>query len=458
MKLIVITRPDFFPEETREVISLFHAGLDTLHLRKPTASKEEVEAWILKIPAAFRSRIVLHGHFQLAELYSLKGIHLNRRHPEPPSGYTGQISRSCHSWEEVERYKKTCDYVFLSPLYDSISKPGYASAFSCQDLCQAREQGLIDSQVIALGGIDATRLPEVKSLGFGGVALLGDVWGQSQPHFLPHFRHLQRLASGSPPVVLTIAGSDSSGGAGVQADIKTISALSAYAASVITAVTAQNTQGVRGVYPIPPEMVTRQIEAVLDDLPVKAIKIGMVGHAAVAAALSDALQAHASLPLVYDPVMVSTSGHRLMETDAIDVVCRRLLPRCTLITPNLPEACLLSGADIHTIEDMEHAARQLSLQYQTAVLVKGGHLDGELMCDVLYHAGQMTHYSSPKVESRNLHGTGCTLSSAIATYLAMGNELEEAVRCAKDYVSQAIIAAKDLHIGQGHGPLWHFFA
>ena len=454
MKLIVITRPDIFSGEAEAVTTLFRNGLQTLHLRKPQAKEQEVEEWIHNIPLSYHSRIVLHDHFRLAGVFQLQGIHLNSRHPQKPVGYHGQTSRSCHTLEEVERYKQECDYVFLSPIYNSISKPGYDSAFSHEDLCQARDCQLIDDRVIALGGIDHTRIEEIRSLGFGGVAVLGDVWKQSSESFLPHFHRLWRQTHGAPPTVLTIAGSDSSGGAGIQADIKTISALGAYAASALTALTAQTTQGVQGISPVDPEFMVLQVSSVLNDLQVDAIKIGMVGDSAMTLALSHVLQRYTG-PIVYDPVMISTSGHRLMEENAIEAVCRYLLPQCTLITPNLHEARLLASRPINTIEDMEQAALYLSECYHTAILIKGGHLEGHSMCDILSCHGKVTRFTAPKVESRNLHGTGCTLSSAIATYLAMGNVMEEAIKCAKAYVSQAIIEARNLHIGQGQGPLWH---
>lgn len=458
MKLFVITRPDWFPDEVDTILSLFHEGLETLHLRKPDASEAEVESFLRSLPRAYLSRIVLHQHFRLATFYPLKGIHLNHRHPFPPPGYTGgTVSRSCHTLDEVKQYKTRCDYVFLSPVFDSISKEGYAAAFHPTDLCHARNQGIIDNRVIALGGIDENRFQQLRTWGFGGAAVLGDIWKQTNESLIPHFRRLQRLAAETVPTVLTIAGSDSSGGAGIQADIKALSALGIYAASAITAVTAQNTQGVYGVYPIPPDFVATQIQRVWNDLRIDAVKIGMVGNASVVRTLCTVLQSYRG-PIVYDPVMVSTSGHRLMEAEAVDIVCQDLLPCCTLVTPNLAEARLLSGMDIDTVDDMEHAAQLLSQRYHTAFLLKGGHLAGKQMCDILCHEGHVTRYTLPRVDSCNLHGTGCTLSSAIAAYLARKNPLEEAVRVAKAYVHRAILEASHLQIGQGQGPLWHFFA
>lgn len=264
------------------------------------------------------------------------------------------------------------------------------------------------------------------------------------------------LQSTQPPIVLTIAGSDCSGGAGIQADIKTISALGGYAASVITAVTAQNTLGVQAVYPLPLELVRQQIESVLSDLRPAAIKIGMVHSRPIVEVIARCLQAYPACPVVYDPVMISTSGRRLMTEETVTTIRKQLFPRCTLITPNLHEASLLAGREIAGVAAMEEAARSLGERYRTSFLVKGGHLSGTKMCDLLFCHGASHLYEEEKIESRNLHGTGCTLSSAIATKLACGHSLEAAVGQAKAYITTAIREGKELRIGQGNGPLWHF--
>lgn len=263
----------------------------------------------------------------------------------------------------------------------------------------------------------------------------------------------------TPTIVLTIAGSDSSGGAGIQADIKAISALGSYAASVITSVTAQNTFGVQGIHPIPVDMVDRQIESVMTDLQPEAIKIGMVCDRDIASTIARNLEKYPAKWVVYDPVMVSTSGHKLMTDDTIETICRELLPKASLITPNLHEARILLGHTPKNEEDMEKGAELLGKTYGCSVLIKGGHLEEGCMCDVLYDSqeGTIHRFRAPKIESRNLHGTGCTLSSAIATKLSQGDSMKDAIVSAKSYVTQAIEAAKDMHIGHEHGPLWHFW-
>ena len=259
------------------------------------------------------------------------------------------------------------------------------------------------------------------------------------------------------PVILSIAGSDCSGGAGIQADIKTISALGGYAASVITAVTVQNTLGVHAVQSVLPEIVRGQIEAVMDDLRPVAIKIGMVSDIQIVRTIVDCLRKYIPEYIVYDPVMVSTSGRKLMSDETIEEIKRELLPLVTLITPNLDEASVLTDKSIHNIHEMQEAAKRLVDEYQTSVLIKGGHLEGDRMCDLLHTSESIFHiYEEKKIESHNLHGTGCTLSSAIATYLAKGYPMRESIQHAKTYITQAIIAGKELNIGHGNGPLWHF--
>lgn len=257
------------------------------------------------------------------------------------------------------------------------------------------------------------------------------------------------------PTTLIIAGSDSCGGAGIQADIKSCAALGVYAATAITAITAQNTQGVRGVQPVTPHMVRDQIVAVLDDLCVDTIKIGMLCDAAIATVVADVLSL-CTQPIVLDPVMISTSGHKLLSDDAIAVIRERLFPLAEVVTPNVHEAVLLSGCDIHTCEDMDIAAHILLQQGCRAVLMKGGHLEGDVVVDKLYLSQDESFtFTSPRCHSHNTHGTGCTLASAIAAHRAVGYDLATAVSRSKRYVEQAIIGSSNVFVGHGHGSLNH---
>jgi hydroxymethylpyrimidine/phosphomethylpyrimidine kinase len=261
------------------------------------------------------------------------------------------------------------------------------------------------------------------------------------------------------PIALTIAGSDSGGGAGIQADLKTFSALGVYGASVITALTAQNTKGVTGIHDAPPEFITAQLEAVFGDLDVKAVKIGMVSRPDAITALVDGLRRWTPRHVVLDPVMVATSGDRLLSPDAIDLLRTRLIPLAGIITPNLPEAAALLDMPVATSEtEIEGQGQKLLALGCPAVLIKGGHGEGAESVDYLVTAAARLRLAAPRIKTKNTHGTGCTLSSAIAAGLAKGQSLETAARNAKAYVSAAIAAADRLDVGKGHGPVHHFYA
>ena len=259
------------------------------------------------------------------------------------------------------------------------------------------------------------------------------------------------------PIALTIAGSDSSGGAGIQADLKTFAAFGVYGASVITALTAQNTRGVRGVHPVPADFVTAQLDAVLDDLEVKAVKIGMVAELSIIGAIVSALSRRKQVPIVLDPVMVATSGDRLLSPDAVAGLRDKLMPLATLLTPNLPEAAALLNESVASDEAaIKHQGRRLLAMGAQAVLIKGGHGEGAESIDYLFRGGDVIALPAPRIATRNTHGTGCSLSSAIAAGLAKGETLEAAVRNAKTWITGAIAAADRLGVGHGHGPIHHF--
>ncbi len=256
------------------------------------------------------------------------------------------------------------------------------------------------------------------------------------------------------PTTLIIAGSDSSGGAGIQADMKTCSALGVYATTAITAVTAQNSQGVRSIQPIETQIVRQQIEAVLDDLVVDSIKIGMLCNAAIAHTVADVLS-HCHIPIILDPVMLSTSGHKLLSDDAIEVIVKRLFPIAEIITPNINEAGLLTATTINDSSQITPVAHSLLKLGCRAVLMKGGHLSDTMATDILVSEQKQILYSKPFIDTRNTHGTGCTLSSAIAAYRALGYPLAQAVEYAKDYLHTAIENGANIFAGNGHGSLNH---
>ena len=279
-----------------------------------------------------------------------------------------------------------------------------------------------------------------------------EVNSYDNPNLVNH-RKVYRLA-------LSIAGSDSSGGAGIQADIKTFSALGVYGATAITAITAQNTLGVHSQLSLPQQMVYDQIVAVIDDLSPSVVKIGMLSNADIVTAVADALGRY-SMPIILDPVIVSTSGHRLLSVEGEELVKQRLIPIATLVTPNIPEMVALTKMPVVTYEDKVLAAEQLLGYGAKAVLLKGGHEDGDIKSDILFtntpSGIESTFFSSDTIPTRNTHGTGCTLSSAIAAYMALGYELKVAISNAKKYVTRAIRHGADIAIGHGFGPVNHGF-
>ncbi|MGY6741533.1 MAG: bifunctional hydroxymethylpyrimidine kinase/phosphomethylpyrimidine kinase [Cecembia sp.] len=258
--------------------------------------------------------------------------------------------------------------------------------------------------------------------------------------------------------VLSIAGSDSGGGAGIQADLKTFAALGCYGMTVITATTAQNTQGVRDIFPIPPGHIEAQLMAVLEDIPPKAIKIGMVNQPEVVEVLANTLKRFPHIPIVFDPVMVATSGDRLIADGTVALLKEQLFPLATLITPNLDEAAVLTGYEVDSVAKMHQAGKDILNMQCQAVLIKGGHLNTPVIQDILFQKGMPEQsYESTYIKTKNLHGTGCSLSSAIAAALAKGNPLPKAVEIARNYVNRALESGKDVNTGQGNGPLNHFY-
>jgi hydroxymethylpyrimidine/phosphomethylpyrimidine kinase len=259
------------------------------------------------------------------------------------------------------------------------------------------------------------------------------------------------------PIAVTIAGSDSGGGAGIQADLKTFSALGVYGASILTALTAQNTRGITAIHDVPADFITAQIDAVFSDLTVGAVKIGMLSQASAIEAVAAGIKRHRVTNVVLDPVMIATSGDRLIAEDAVDVLRRVLIPLALIITPNLPEAAALLDAPIADTEtEMREQGKRLLSLGPRAVLIKGGHAHGVESVDLLIEPHAETRLPANRIATINTHGTGCTLSSAIAAGLAKGEPLSDAVRHAKAYITAAIAASGKLHIGHGCGPVHHF--
>ena len=256
------------------------------------------------------------------------------------------------------------------------------------------------------------------------------------------------------PKAMTIAGSDSSGGAGIQADLKTFAALGVYGASALTAITAQNTVAVTAVHELPPDLIQAQIDAVVTDIGVDAVKTGMLSSAAIVVAVAESLQKHAIANIVVDPVMIAKSGDALLRSDAVDALRAHLLPLATVVTPNIPEAETLTGLSLQTAAAIRQAAEQIVEMGAGSVVIKGGHRAGPAI-DLFYDGIEFQEFTAPRIDTKNTHGTGCTFAAAIAAGLAQGNTLPAAVAQAKDYVTAAI--RHSYPIGQGHGPLHHFY-
>ena len=261
------------------------------------------------------------------------------------------------------------------------------------------------------------------------------------------------------PSVLTIAGYDGSGGAGIQADIKTISALGCYGTSVLTALPIQNTCGVKSIYSIPIDAVSEQMDAVLEDILPDAIKIGMVHNNQLIHLISEKLSRYGAIPLIFDPVMLASSGQKLIEDRTSNTFIQRLISLAHVLTPNLDEAAVLAGMNIETVDHMRKAGERIMLLGCKSVLLKGGHLNGEELTSLYFDQhGRVHTFTFKKIDTNNTHGTGCTLSSAIASYIARGSSLLKAVEAGQEYVYQAILHGKDVSIGKGKGPLNHFFS
>ena len=310
---------------------------------------------------------------------------------------------------------------------------------------------------VAIGGIDASNVMELEDCGICGAAVVSAVFAaENIRSAAAELKEKLRKIAAKPAIktALSIAGSDSSGGAGIQADLKTMTLNGVYAMSVITALTAQNTTGVSGISDVSPVFLAQQLDAVFTDIFPDAVKIGMVSLAPSIEIIADKLTAYRPKHIVLDPVMVATSGAKLISEDAVEALKNRLLPIASLITPNLPEAEVLSGLTIRSPEDMVCAAKQISETYGCAVLCKGGH-SAESADDLLYENGTCSWFYGERIFTQNTHGTGCTLSSAIAANLAKGFDLRTAIERGKDYISCALSFGLDL--GKGCGPLWHAF-
>lgn len=421
------------------------------------------EGQLLKtLCARFGVCFIINDDVQLAKELDADGVHLGQDDGGiiEARGILGKqrlIGKSTHNLDEaLQAEKDGADYIGFGAMYPTASKvvsfmPG------TEGLSAIRQR--IKLPVVAIGGITTINACRVIDAGADALAVIASVLSSPRPAIAAMelgllFNRVRPFPRGA---CLTVAGSDSGGGAGIQADIKTMTLLGSYAASVITALTAQNTRGVASIHGLPPSFVIDQLNAVLSDIPIDVIKTGMLHTPAIISALAERLAELPTLmPLVIDPVMVAKGGAPLLEAEAVDIFTSQLLPMAYLLTPNVPEAERLLDRQIRTEADMEQAARDLYAMGAANVLVKGGHLSGRTSTDILFDGSQCHAFSAERLFTNNTHGTGCSYASAIAAFLAQGEPLKSSVQRAKDFITDAIHLARPL--GKGHSPINHYLA
>jgi len=429
--IIIITPPRTLPDEERIVNRLFESGLHLLHLRKPGADRETLERYIRGIRPRFRERVVLHDHFELAEEYGLRGIHLKYEEARRFTGRGRHVSVSCHSFEEVDALPFEPDYVFLSPVFDSISKPGYPSAFAPEYLKENLQKRGVP--VIALGGVTAGKVAECRKMGFCGVALLGHVWEQPSEAVTRFTRIL-------PDEVLSIAGFDQSSGAGVTADIKTFESCRVYGLGAGSAITFQNQNEYLGTKWLTPEEIIRQCEVLFREFSPAYVKIGLIESFNTLEQVVNYLRtALPKVRIIWDPILKASAGFQFHGGENLTRL-QDILREIFLITPNTDELRTLFG-NHPDVESLQALARDQNLN----ILWKGGHNDGALASDRLITPERTYTFSVPRA-SHGKHGTGCVLSSAIASYLTLGYPLPDACRLGQHYVAR-FIRSNDTNLG-----------
>ena len=448
-----------------QVEKALKGGVTFVQLREKNLDRRlflEEAATIKELCDSFHVPFVINDDVEIALASGADGVHVGQKDMDVKEarrrlGPGKIIGVSCKTVEQAKAAEAGgADYLGRAgAMYptDTKSDTSQVTVETLKAICRA-----VDIPVVAIGGIRADRIQPLKGTGADGVAVVSAIFGQ--PDIEAAARRLKETAEmylgrhRRRKTVLTIAGSDSSGGAGIQADLKTMLANGVYGMSAITALTAQNTTGVSGIFPVTPEFLAMQIDSVFSDIRPDAVKIGMVSLGELIRVIAERLSYYKAENIVVDPVMISTSGSRLLDEDAVGALKELLLPMAAVATPNIPEAEVLSGICIRSSEDMVRAAEIISREYGCAVLCKGGHRLNDAN-DLLYRDGGFCWFMGRRIDNPNTHGTGCTLSSAIASGLARGYSLEQAVERAKEYLSGALEAMLDL--GSGSGPMDHGF-
>ena len=456
-------------------------GVTMVQLREKECSTAEFIALARELKRALSPLgipLIINDRVDVALAVDADGVHIGQS--DMPYSVARQllgpdkiIGLSVETMEEViSANALDVDYIGISPVYATPTKTDTLAPFGLEGIEEVMR--LSRHRCVAIGGMNRNTIGEVIARGVEGVAVVSAIVAADSPreaseelaaiirrNRISNTRIIQNseFRIQNYPRVLTIAGSDSGGGAGIQADIKSISANGCFAASAITAITAQNTLGVNAVEGLSIDIIEGQIDAVLSDIGADSIKIGMLHSAEVVQCVAHMLRKYNIKDVVLDPVMVSTSGHKLIEDSAIEVLKAELMPMARVITPNIPEAEILLGEAINKQSDLPAAARRLAEKYGVSVLLKAGHLVNDELIDIFYNheTEEVVELSARRVDTRNTHGTGCTLSSAFAAQLAKGLSLTEAARTAKHYINQAIIHGAHQEIGHGHGPVAHFY-
>jgi len=435
-------------------------GATLVQLREKGMNDEEMtEAArrMIKITDQYRIPLIVNDSIQAAIDSGAAGVHIGQsdmavaeaRRQLGPDKILGVTAKTVEQALAAEA--QGADYLGVGAVFGSKTKTD-AKAITIEQLKAIT--AAVSIPIVAIGGISQDNILQLKGSGVNGAAIVSGIFGADDIRSATENlrKRAEQMVGIARPAVLTIAGSDCSGGAGIQADLKTMTAMGMYGMSVITALTAQNTTGVYGIYDTTPEFVANQMDCVFTDIVPDAVKIGMLSQKEIIKVIADKLRQYQAGCVVLDPVMVSTSGSRLLAEDAITMLEQELLELATLITPNIPEAELLAGMKIVNQDDMEAAAQRIGERYHTAVLVKGGHQTCTAN-DVLWHEGMVSWFCGEKIDTPNTHGTGCTLSSAIACGLAQGKSTTASVRSAKEYLSGAL--AQGMKMGHGNGPVDH---
>lgn len=435
-------------------------GVTMIQVREKTLSFDAFETIAREVQAItthYKIPLIINDDVNLAKTIDAEGVHIGQSDQTLKSarallGPNKIIGVSVISVEQALcAEREGADYLGVGAIFETGSKSDatYVSISDLKAICSS-----VSIPVVAIGGIHLKNMHHLYGTGLTGISVISAVFGSADILGAAQKlkEHAQQLHFKTPKKILTIAGSDCSGGAGIQADLKTIEAHGMYGMTVITALTAQNTLGVNGVLDTEPAFVKAKLEAIYSDMPPDAVKIGMVANPEIIRIIAEFLKVHKTPYVVLDPVMVSTSGSNLLSESAHDALVHILMPLVDCITPNIAEAEVLCGFKIENEDDMIHAAKTLSQKINARILIKGGHLKNSSN-DLLYDREEAIWFKGNRIETNNTHGTGCTLSSAIACHLAATGDFETSISRAKDYVTDVLSAGLD--IGQGSGPLWH---